>query len=545
MTKRERIIIGIILAAGLLFRLFLLKWRWAVAFDEGHYLNLAATMLKDWKAGLHPYWSPGFPMLIATAGRIVTDLELAARLVNILLGVFTIIPVFYFTRRIAGEDASVASGWLAALYPPLVFLQTSVLAEPAMIAFGFWGVWLLFRAIENRTLIYGLIAGLSFGFAYLCKPEGFGFLLVGLGMAAGFVGYRLITRLRPLPWQVLPVCLAGFLMLGSIYLVYLRSEAGYWTLSAKGAANQQFHKTFFTPEDDDIFRDLNPENTSLPMDVIFHEGSFLKNKEAAPFKLPLSYLIKKYATNLFRIMKYGLPSFLTFWGLILITIGLFGAPWPREKLWPVVYLLAFPTFYWFVLIPSFTLLERYMQTMLPAALVWMGTGLIAFKDWSAMVIRETRLKRHSEMSGAVMTFLLAGLLVIPEMGKIAGNGPAESGAPIESREAGLWIHRYGGVETPVIMSYNKGIDYYAGGYDIRKAVSFPQDSTSRLLAYADHKGVDFFVVEERFLDIFPNLRDWVDGSVPESLELVHESTGPAGLRAWVFIYKDTESAEPR
>jgi len=387
-----------------------------------------------------------------------------------------------------------------------------------------------------KKFLYGLFAGLCYGFAYLCKPEGIGFLLVGLILMTGYLIYQR-TKVKKTLWLIIPLCVAGFIAFASIYMIYLRFEAGYWTLSAKGVANQQFHKTFFTPEDDDIFRNLNPENTSLPMDEIFHAGTFLENPQDAPFKLPVSYLVRKYVTNLFRMFKYGLPSFLTLWGLLLLVLGFFNVYRRREVLWPGFYLLAFPAFYWFVLIPSFTVLERYMQSMLPAALVWMGIGIAGFQEWSTLLISETRLSKNKKLIGSLLTCLIALLLVVPEMGKIISHNEDSlnrEDPPVESKEAGLWIRSNGGIKDPVIMSYNKGIDFYAGGHDVRKAVSFPQDSLDRILAYADNRGVDFFVVEERFLDVFPNLHDWVDGSVPEGLQLLCEKASPGGLRAWVF-----------
>jgi hypothetical protein len=87
------------------------------------------------------------------------------------------------------------------------------------------------------------------------------------------------------------------------------------------------------------------------------------------------------------------------------------------------------------------------------------------------------------------------------------------------------------------MSFNKGVDFYAGSSNVRACASFPQDSTYRIMEYARHKGVDYFVVEERYLSTFPNLEDWVDGTVPDGLKLVYNKPGPSGLHAWIFTWE--------
>ena len=85
----------ILLAVG--FRLFLMRYRFAVSFDEVNYLKLAASgAIKGFSNVLHPYWSPFFPFCVGCFSKIVHNFEFSGRLFSILCGVFVIIPIFFF-----------------------------------------------------------------------------------------------------------------------------------------------------------------------------------------------------------------------------------------------------------------------------------------------------------------------------------------------------------------------------------------------------------------------------------------------------------------
>ena len=96
----KRINIWVILVIAFLFRVFLLRFQYAIAFDEAHYLRMAASFSQGaWKDLFHIFWSPGYSFFAGILMRVISDFELAGRLTNILFGALTIIPIYYFVQH--------------------------------------------------------------------------------------------------------------------------------------------------------------------------------------------------------------------------------------------------------------------------------------------------------------------------------------------------------------------------------------------------------------------------------------------------------------
>jgi 4-amino-4-deoxy-L-arabinose transferase-like glycosyltransferase len=539
--------IWFLIALAVLFRLLLLQYRLAVSFDEPHYLQMAASLASgNWSGILHPYWSPGYPLVAGLLSFFIKNYEYAGRLANILLGSLMIYPVFLMSRRIWNQVVGYLAGAFIAFYPSLAFLHTSALAEPAYMFFSFLGVWLGWQTLETGNWRSALAAGICWGMAYLTKPEGVGFLLVFVGMVAGYFLFRLWKKQQKrelLRFLLAPV---GFLLVALGYLIYLHGEAGYWTLSAKGLANQQFEAV--SPENGAIFETLDENNTSFLMDEIYHTGTFLRQVQENGPKVQISVgaLLRKYLSNIFRILKYGVPSTLTLPILILFSLGLFARPWPAASILPAIYVLTYVVFYWFGVVPLFHINERYILSLLPAIAIWVGAGIVVLAEWFSEQVKRLNLWnwRPSWLGGSLVAIFIFLLSFSPELGKILQDSRAsagEWGVPVELKMAGEWLKKHADKKPPIVMSYNKAVDFYAGNYEVRFGVSFSKDASERVLAYARNRNVGYFVITERYLRRFPNLKTWVYDKPPSALELIHEVLGPDGVRAWVFTWASSPS----
>ncbi len=540
-----------LIGLAFLFRLFLLRWQFAVTFDESHYCRMAVGFAHDgWRQLLHPFWSPGYPFWASFFVRLIPDYELACRLANIAMGSLTLYPIFQFSRRLFSISTARISGLFFAIYPPLAYLDTSAMAEPTFVFFGFLGLWFGWRYLEERKLRFILPTGLCFGFSYVGKPEGFLFILgfTTILILVYVVGFFRKTS-KPSPFALVLV-IAGFLIPASSYLIYLHSEAGYWTISAKAQAIQQWHTTFFTPEDDDIFHDLNEDATFFINDAILHEGTYFKHvqtQDTEKISVTPALFLKKYSTYLFRLLKYDLPATLTFPISILFALGLFAVPWPRKVIGPSFYLFAFVAVYWFILIPMMLVTERYLFSMFPAVAIWAGGGILVFSGWLEGTLKSVWRGMSSRLSLAAVFVLLAGISLIPEMGKIMqshSDTTDEWGDPVELKIAGEWLKTHSGVQPPIVASWNKAVDFYTGNYHLREGISYPNAPSERILKYAQNKKVTHFVVDERYLDAYPEtVKSWVQGSLPDELTPIFEETGSSGLRVWIFGWKaDTNSS---
>ncbi|MBN1894870.1 glycosyltransferase family 39 protein [bacterium] len=535
----------LIVLLAVFFRLFLLRYRFAISFDEAHYARMAAGFLADgWQKLFHPYWSPGFPLCASPFIILIPDVELACRICNILMGALTIPPLYYFATGLFDERTARLAGLFVALYPPIAFSNTSVYAETNFVFWGIWGLWFGWRFLQEGKWISLPFSGLFFGFSYLAKPEGFSFLLFYALFAASLIVARLARGGKKILCLAVIPLLAGFFTSASPYLLFLRHEAGFWTLSAKSLAYRQWHNTFFTPEDDDVFHDLDREDKIFLNDAILHEGNFLRLNRLHQSTAPVSMALqaKKYITYLFRTLKYELPATLTFPCILLFALGLFGSAWKKEAVPLFLFLLGFLFFFWLAVIPMFVLTERYLLSMMPLAMIWMGKGWVCIEQWIGATFG--RPFRRMKLLTVAVGLCFAMGTVGAETAKIVQRRPDSADEwddPVELKKAGQWLKDR--AKRPVIlMSLNKAVDFYAGNDDIRNGFGYPNEDTRRILNYARNKNVQYFTVEERYFKQFPQqVQSWVSGSMPEELECVLHLPGPGSTDVWILTWKNGAS----
>ncbi|MDZ7261138.1 MAG: glycosyltransferase family 39 protein, partial [candidate division KSB1 bacterium] len=263
--SRYLILAGIVFVA-LGFRIFLFRYRYAVGFDEPHYLQLAASaLIHDFKDILHPHWSPLYPIFIAGMSLVIKDFELAGRLVSAISGSLVILPVFFLTRKLFDKTTAYLSAILIALYPPLAFMATDVLTESTYMFLAMSGIAVGWSAVKRQSKLLGLVTGLLFGLSYLTRPEGIGWLIVFLGWGMLVILSNWLRKKQEKLVAIFLFSAIGFLVISSPYLLYLRKETGKWTLSQKWDTARY---------DIGSLRKLSDDNKFLPADMGWHLGNF-------------------------------------------------------------------------------------------------------------------------------------------------------------------------------------------------------------------------------------------------------------------------------
>ncbi len=529
---------GIVLVA-LGFRIFLFRFRYAIGFDEPHYLQLAASaVLNGFKNILHPHWSPMYPSLIAVMSLLVKDFELAGRLVSAISGSLVVLPAFFLTQELFNRKTAYFIAVLIALYPPLAFISTSVLTESVYILLSISGVTIGWFALKKHSIIMGLITGVLFGMSYLTRPDGIGYLIVFLCVGIVLVLYNIFSKAKKARLIViLLVSTIVFLAISSPYLIYLRKTVGKWTLSLKWETARY---------DIGSLRKLSEDNKFLPVDMGWHIGNFhlLKSTQKRVDSFSGSFLFKRVAKNYYDLIKTAIPRVLTGSLFILLILGIFGDPLQKEKLKCSVYLISYILFFWFALIPFFMPLERYMLPILPICFVWIGNGINVLYRWlissfrSLFVNWPEFLEKANGISVLLIVIFLLFFSYLPELGKII-NRDKYSTDPwadaIEQKKAGLWLKEHTD-KPPIIMCQNHSIDFYAGNYNVRQSTNIPRNKLSRILEYAKYRGVEYIVLNERYLEnYYPHLSFLLEGkNVPPNLKLVYEDIEKNGLKTVIY-----------
>src|SRR5205085_8188710 len=197
-------------AVGLLVRLAFGLGYWTgkpLTHDEREYLTLAANVAHgrgfatelpgeaaatpDAGASSAPQRfgrAPGYPIFLAPltwldadlrAGRLPDDVPAAVKIVQAILGAAAILVLAAMVRRVGGDRAAIAAAWIAALFPPLVWMPAYALSEQlaSLLALG-CAAWLgaatdgtpAAREARGRTTGALIAAGLAAGAGALTRP---------------------------------------------------------------------------------------------------------------------------------------------------------------------------------------------------------------------------------------------------------------------------------------------------------------------------------------------------------------------------------------
>ena len=550
--------IGILLTIALIIRLFFLRFEYAVGWDEANYLKLGASgAIYGFNHVLHPYWSPLYPSFVALFGKFFSNYELAGRLVSIFFGTILIVPVYLFAEKHQSKKVAWFCSLLIAFFPMLIESSVSALTESLYIFMAITGIVLGLLALQKKSILLSAITGGLFSLAYLTRPEGFGLLIVFVGLTVVVLIYQVIKNHKYRLVFVLVSAVLVFSIISSPYLYYLHQVTGKWTISSKGTTNMQGEITAMENKGKKLnpWLLLNEDNTHLPDDEIYHTGEFMKyyqqptqqshnHADQKTIGITLLLILKKFVKNFYEVIVTGVSQVLSLPILLLAILGLFGKPWDRERIWREMYLLSYVIFFWILVIPMFHITERYMLQMVPIVLIWSGLGIERLLEW----IRQTFLafkvfwnKRILLSLETIVIFVLVGSFFIPGLTRMIMKNPFSSekwAEPVEQKKAGLWLKNHC-TETSLIMAWNHAISFYAGNYNIKQTISIPQNDLSRVLAYAKNRGAKYLALNEKNKEDFPTINYLLDESkAPIELKLIYKDDSIAGLKTLIYEILD-------
>ncbi|MFQ5706571.1 MAG: ArnT family glycosyltransferase [bacterium] len=535
----------LLMVVAFLFRIMLMHYRFAVTFDEVNYLKLGVSgHLKGLSQVLHTYWTPLLPALISVSCSIFSDYELAGRMVSILAGTLLVVPVYYLGKFVYDKTVGLIAAGFVALFPPLAFQSTQVLTEPVFMLFATSAILFGLLMLKRYSVGFAMLAGLATGILYLTHPQGFGyFLLIAFWILFGAATRLfLIKPLRAL-WMIVPFVLLSF-GLSAPYLLYLKHKTGTWTLSAKASANQQF-ESFSGQGNYDPFRAWDPEKKIVPIDLIYHQGTFLNatdGEENSISEVHFGPFLKKYVKNVYTMLKSAIPSLLTLFPLMLLGVGLVGSRWKNQQGKLFFFLLSFIAFFWFGIIPAFHITERYLTPLLPVCAIWVAAGAVQAHSWLQeyhplkKVARKIKL-RPEGLAAVALVAAFAIFSFLPELGRIVSRRPGDTdfwADPVEQKQAGLWL-KENASGAKIIMSRNHAVDFYAGSYDITQSVTIPTSDLQGVLEYAKYRGVNYIVLNERYESAYPDLRELFQTEQPiPGLRLIYNKKYPAQLITKIY-----------
>ncbi|NLG49443.1 MAG: glycosyltransferase family 39 protein [Chloroflexi bacterium] len=557
---------------GLVVRLMLTQGQRVVWGDEPFYLWLG----RNWITGqgftftghADVHHGPLFPMAAGLLYLLTGDMILSSDILYIVFGSLLVLPVYGLGCELYERRVALAAAGLTAVFPALgaAILYWGTLTEPLYMFFVYSGLWA--GAVALRPIwrtkageaakgwsagpwwAY-LLAGLAFGLAYLTRPEAIGYFAVA---GVVFVLFRLLRRTLPHRWRVsffakLLLFVLAFALAFVPYAYYVYLNTGSWMVSEKvgvtyltcigmvsgdvtafdkatwGLDSTGLETFFFSPES---------YNISMLQLVLDDPQTFLN-------------VLYMNARNFVQLLID--PTLFPYALLVIVFLGLFRQAWTRSRTFKELYLVSS-----FAPVAAFILIfvqARYLVAMIPVMILWLACGLVTFSDWLIDTVERLRESDGAEGEGAsqpprqlaahwrTVLNVLPALLVmlgLAAMQPVVVHQMTNVGwMRIEHRLVGEYLQPTVSRDT-VIMARYPAIAFHAD----TQWVPTPSASWAETLRYARHKGVDYFVLDEREVDIRPQFLDMVSGqNVPPELELFYQIDS-GGARMLVYRLREAQ-----
>jgi len=551
---------------GLGLRLALSQMDRVVWGDEPFYLWLG----RNWVTGQgysftgHPdvHHGPLFPWLAGLLYLATSDLALASEILYTLFGSLLVWPVYALGLELYDRRVGLGAAALTAVFPALTaaILHWGSMTEPIYMFCVYLGLWagaLMARPLwrfgdstspqtQDSWWAYPL-AGLAIGLAYLARPEAIGyFVLLGAFIIVLRLARRRLWSGRF--WLLMLLFVLAFGLAFGPYAYYTRLNTGAWMVSEKvGVA--YLTGIGLAHGDTAAF-----DRSTWGLDSTGLE-TFLFSSESDNVSMARLILAdpETFITVLaMNVLRFGqvlvdsalLPALL----LPLIVLGLFARGWTRERTLKELFLLiSMGPVLAFVL---FFIQARYIVPLIPVFILWTALGLRAFSDWligtcAAMGAPETATpasapRRRAWFASArwqaaldIGPALLVIALLLAAQPRVIREVTSVGSVRPEHKLVGEYLAGIVGHDE-VIMARYPAIAFHADA----RWVPTPNASWPEILRYAQHKGVRYFVIDERELRYRPQLQNLVTGDqAPAPLQRLYQITGD-GERIVVYRLGD-------
>ena len=234
LSERQRLLL--LLAVAFSLRLYAVLAAKGIAIDGAYYGFMARDFLEgDYVKGLAPAFHPFYPLLIALIAPDTAHVEIAGRLVSLIFGTLTLVPLYYLFKEAVGEKEAILGGLFYCFHPYLVTYSGMLLSEAT-----YWGlltlsIYLFWIGLSRRRAFELLTSAAFLGMAYLTRPEGLGYLIVFLIWVVIYGGVKE-------EWFRKTVLAGGLVVIFSIffvpYVLHIHQETGRWLISKKAVESQ-------------------------------------------------------------------------------------------------------------------------------------------------------------------------------------------------------------------------------------------------------------------------------------------------------------------
>jgi hypothetical protein len=159
--------------------------------DDTLYVRIASTLVETGRLATD-HFPVGYSLFVAFFLKLGSVAFPAIRFVQILLGLVTIFLVSRITTILYGGLAGIFAAWIAALYPPLIYMTGRILSETLFIALLMLSMFQFLVSDRDQSLPRSLLGSALFAFASIVRSN----LIIMLAYIPIWVLSRPHTSLR-------------------------------------------------------------------------------------------------------------------------------------------------------------------------------------------------------------------------------------------------------------------------------------------------------------------------------------------------------------
>jgi len=219
-----------VICLSLFIKIILALFTKVINPDGVLYLTAAQQFASgDFRAGLAIYPMPAYSLLILLVHFLARDWIIAAFIINIIMSVSILIPLYLLTKSLFDRRAAFWASVAFALSPLPNHWAVDVLRGPSFMFFFAWAAYFGYRAIQTGMLSSFLLAALFAMFSAAFRVEGLIFFPCSILFLIGLILRRAndrIARIKGICILVaFPLVIAAtlFLVFGSSWSLYSRS----------------------------------------------------------------------------------------------------------------------------------------------------------------------------------------------------------------------------------------------------------------------------------------------------------------------------------
>lgn len=204
---------------------------WALSTDMQWYDDTARDLVQGrWDFPL--FRAPGYPVLLAAVYSVIGHDLIAARVLNVILQVFTVWAVFRIGKSYFSPPVGVIAAGLFAVNGITIYFAGEILSSSAEMTCAVLALWATLRLTRQTDATALIVCGLAWGLAAVTRPN---FLMV-------FPVVLIFVVLRTKPqwirsgviWciaavvPILPVTIANYVKSGELILIASQGGVNFW-----------------------------------------------------------------------------------------------------------------------------------------------------------------------------------------------------------------------------------------------------------------------------------------------------------------------------